>query len=319
MNLIRRFINQNRRSIILAIAIIAFIFIIIPALNTIEGERQKRAYEIEKANRVELTEEEENLPTKSIIGAGNVSLKKTKVNVSLIENFVEKCNNKDVEGAYNMLTDECKQTLFQTVEDFEKSYYKLIFKTRKLVDMENFISANNRHTYYVKFYDDILSTGNISEANYYNDYVTIDENSENGKLNINSLIYTKKINKTEEINGIKITVIAQEVYKDKEKYQIKIENNTDKTVLIDTRAKSNTLYLVDENGIKYNSNIAEIATIQQKISANYSRTIKFSFGKIYSVQSISKGIVFSDIVPNYEKYKQDRANTNERVQVAIEI
>ena len=82
MNFIIRFINQNRRGIILVIAIIAFIFIIIPTMNTIEGQRQKRAYEIEEANRVVLTEEEQNLPTKSIIGGGSVSLQKTKENAT---------------------------------------------------------------------------------------------------------------------------------------------------------------------------------------------------------------------------------------------
>ena len=318
MNFIRRFINQNRRGIIIVVAIIAFVFIIIPVANDIEGERQKRQYEKEKANKVELTEDEQNLPTKSIIGASSVSLQKTKANVKLIEQFVEKCNNKDVAGAYNMLTDECKKTLFQTVEDFERSYYKMIFSTRKLVDMENFICVNNRYTYYAKFYDDILATGNLKKANYYNDYITIDDNSQNGKISINSLICKKEINKTKETDGIKITILTQEIYKGKEKYEIKIENNTDKTILIDTRAKSNTLYLIDENSVKYGSNIAEIASIQQRIPANYSRTFKFGFNKIYSVQSQSKRIAFTDIVPDYEKYREDKSYNN-RVQISIEI
>ena len=37
-----------------------------------------------------------------------------------------------------------------------------------------------------------------------------------GKLNINSFICKKEINKQAESNGIKITVLSQEVYKDNE-------------------------------------------------------------------------------------------------------
>lgn len=319
MNLIIRFINQNRRGIIIAIAVIAFVFIVIPTLNKIEGERQKEQYEKEQANKVVLTEEEQNLPTQSEIGAGKVSIQKTKQNISIIEEFVEKCNNKDIEGAYNMLTDDCKQTLYKTKEAFERDYYKTIFSTRRLTDMENFISVDNRYTYYVKFYDDILSTGKIQKANYYNDYITIDENSKNGKLNLNSLIYKQEINKTETVDGVKITILTQEVYKDNEKYQIKIENTTDKTILIDTRAKSNTLCLVADNGVKYNSNIAEIVVEERRVPANNSKTYKISFNKMYSTQATSKAIVFSDIVPDYEKYKKDTKNSDERLQVSIKM
>ena len=319
MNRIMRFYNQNRGIIIIIIAIIAFIFIIIPSLNKLEGERQKKQYEIEQANKVVLTEEEQNVPTESIIGAGNVTLQKTKQNLSIVEQFVEKCNNKDIEGAYNMLTDECKQTLYKTKESFENSYYKTIFSIRKLVDMENFICVDNRYTYYVKFYDDILSTGSTQKANYYNDYITIDDNSQNGKLNLNSLIYKKEINKTKEVDGVKITILTQEVYKDNERYQIKVENTTDKTILIDTRAKSDSLCLVADNGVKYYSNIAEIPVAQRRITANSSKTYKITYNKMYSTLATSKAIAFLDIVPNYEKYTQDKTNTDERVQIIIQM
>lgn len=319
MNIIKfiiGFCDKNRKLIIMIIAIIVFLFVIIPMLNKFEGERQKRQYEKEQANKAVLTEAEKNLPTESIIGAGSVSMPITKHNFNIVKQFVEKCNNKDIQGAYDMLTDGCKKALYQTKEEFERGYYNMTFSIGKLVDMEYFISTNNLHTYYVKFYDDILSTGKIRNANYYNDYITIDEN---GKLSINSLIYRQEMNKTKEVNGVKITILAQEVYKDYEKYEIKIDNTTPNTILIDTREKSNSLCLVADNAIKYNSNIAEIAAEDRIIESNNSRTYKITFYKMFSTQAISKAIMFTDIVPNYQIYIKNPKSTNRRIQISIVI
>lgn len=177
MNMIRSFIEQNRRGIILGIAIIVFIFVIIPGINkTVKNQEQKQ---IEKEqNAPKLTEDEKNLPTESILyGENTVSLNTTKQNVKIIEQFIEKCNNHDIEGAYNMLTDDCKETLFTSVEGFEQSYYKLIFSEKRIGDMKNYISRNKRTTYLVTFYEDVLSSGKTENTHYYQDYITVDNNS----------------------------------------------------------------------------------------------------------------------------------------------
>lgn len=181
MNFIRRFINQNRRGIIMAIAVIAFIFIVIPTLNEIAKQREENERKIANETKVELTEDEKNLPTESLLGISSVSVQKTKQNVKLIEEFVEKCNNKDITGAYNMLTNECKEALFQNEEDFKIGYYNLVFSEKRIIDMKQFLSKNNRYTYEVKFYENILSKGKSTGADFYQDYITIDENSSTRK------------------------------------------------------------------------------------------------------------------------------------------
>ena len=182
MNKIRSFINQNRRGIILAIAIIVFIFIVIPGANNVVKKQEERKIEAEQ-NAPKLTEDEKKLPTESILdGEESVSLTKTKQNVKIIEDFIEKCNNHDIEGAYNMLTDDCKELLFTNVESFEQSYYKLIFSTKRIGDMQNYISRNNRVTYLVTFHEDVLSSGKTEDTHYYQDYITIDNNSDARKI-----------------------------------------------------------------------------------------------------------------------------------------
>ena len=201
MNNIIRFWNQNRKSIIIGVVAIVFLLIIIQVLDEMARIEKEKGQNV-----IILTEEEKKLPTQSIIGGESVSIETTKSNVEIVEEFIEKCNNKDVEGAYSMLTDECKEVLYKTKENFKKGYLDVIFKNNRIVNIENFISNNNRYTYRVDLYEDILSTGNAQSKDSYIDYITIDEKSKNGKLNINSFIYKQDINKYSEKDGIKITI-----------------------------------------------------------------------------------------------------------------
>ena len=182
MNKIRSFIEQNRRGITLGITIIVFVFIVIPGINQTVKNQEQKQIEKEK-NATKLTEDEKNMPTESILyGEKSVPLSTTKQNVKIIEEFIEKCNNHDIEGAYNMLTDDCKETLFTSAEGFEQSYYKLIFSERRIGNMENYISRNNRTTYLVTFYEDVLSSGKTEDTHYYQDYITVDNNSESRQV-----------------------------------------------------------------------------------------------------------------------------------------
>ena len=126
------------------------------------------------------------------------------------------------------------------------------------------------------------------------------------------------MNSSIEVNGIKITVIAREVYKDNEKYQIKISNKTDKTILIDTGNKANGITLT-ANGMEYNSNVRELASFLRTVNAGFTRTITLKFNKIYSVKADPQGITFTDIVPDYEKYQQKSNEAKERIKISVSL
>lgn len=313
MNYIVRFWNQNRKKIIIGIGVIVFLVIIVQILNQIAKEQK----ELAKQN-IQTEEKEEDLPTQSIIGGESVSEEETKINVDIIETFIQKCNSADITGAYNMLTNECKEVVFPTEESFKSGYYDIIFATKKIANIENFLSTDNRYTYQVNLYNDILATGKLDETDQtpYQDYITIDQD---GKLNINSFIYKKEINLESEKNGIKLIVESQEIYKDNEKYKIKIENNTDKRILIDTRSKSKSVYLVGSNNVVYESFISELSSILYEIPANFYRNYTIKFNKIYSSEVETVAIVFSDIVPDYEKYMQNKNEMLERIQLSVNI
>ena len=316
MNYIIRFWNQNRRKIILGTGVVVFLIIIIQVLNQMAREQKQAA----KQNAQQINQIED-LPTESIIGGESVSEEDTKVNVELIETFIEKCNNADITGAYEMLTQDCKEVLFPTEEDFKNGYYDILFATKKIVNIENFLSDDGRYTYQVELYEDILSTGNAGEANQvpYQDYITIEQNSQNGSLNINNFIYKKEINAESEVNGIKLIVMSQEVYKDNERYQIRIENNTSKRILIDTGNSYKGVYILGSNNVTYESFLSELSSILYEIPANFYRDYTIKFNKIYSAGVETRRVVFSDIVSDYEKYIQNPDAITERIQLSVSI
>ncbi len=311
MNKIVRIWNQNRKLIIAAIIAIALLIIVIQVLNQFAKENKTNN---QKENTIE------GLPTKSIIGGQTVSNEITQNNVEEIENFIKKCNSGDIEGAYNMLTDDCKDVVFANkLENFKVGYYDIIFSSKRTGDIENFISSNKRYTYRVKFYTDMLSTGSTKDMESYQDYITIDENKTEGKLSLNSLLYRKNINKETELNGIKVIVVSQQIYKDYEKYEVKFENTTNNRILIDTRTQTKSVYILGSNGVSYGSNISEISSSLCEIPANFYRTYTITFNKTYSAGVQTEGIAFTDIVPDYEKYKQNTKDYSQRLRISVSM
>lgn len=311
MNKIIRMWNQNRKKIIIIALGVVFIFAIIQVLNQVaKEENQKKAN-----NNVFSVQNYQKLPTTSSRTGEVVSEEKTKANVNIIENFVQACNNEDIKKAYDLLTDECKNTLFPTEQEFIDNYYNLIFKTKKTIDIENYKNSSKTNTYIVTFYEDSISTGNVSSSQNYGDYITVDKDTQ--KLNINSLITAKEINKSTEKNGIRITILKQELYKDYEIYEIKAENYTDKTVLLDTMSSSRKIYIMDNSKIKNTVAINEIADSLLQITSYGAKTMSMKFYKSYDSNSITKKVIFTDIVEDNAKYEQE--NTTDRLKIEVEI
>jgi len=103
---------------------------------------------------------------------------------------------------------------------------------------------------------------------------------------------------------VRINVISRKIYIDYEEYEIKITNNTQKTILMDGYRKNNSMYLQDSVGGKktaYTNEIPERLLIINPL-LSITRTIKFN--KSYTEKISSKGITFEDIILDYDEYKK---------------
>lgn len=310
MNRLIRIWNQNRGKIIITALVVVFFFIIIRALNGVA----KKSLEQKNSSTNTAWVEEEEIPNKSILTGEKVNTETTKTNVSVIEEFVNSCNENNIEKAYDLLTDDCKETLFKTKQKFIENYYNLIFTETRTTKIENYKNSSKGNTYKVTFYADVLGTGSVSNKNYYQDYITVEK--ESNKLNINSLIRISEINKKIEQNGITLQVVKQAIYIDYEIYTIKVQNNTDKEICMDTRKSSKSIYAIGSDNVKYTAFANEIASNLYEITAYGSKTYNLKFNKKYNPSIRTKKITFIDIVEDYEKYRKE--NIEEKLKLEVE-
>lgn len=197
-----RYFNQNRTKILLIVFIIVFLIIFVRVLNNII----KRNLQEENNNISNIQiDKDTSIPDEVIISGEEISEEKAIEDKQIIEGFVQACNNKDYSKAYNMLTDDCKNIVFNgTMDSFVRNYCDLIFKTSKTYKLEGWLNKTDGMTYKMTYLEDnILATGGISDGLNYTDYITITKENGENKLSIYSFINSYNTEK------LKVKIILQ--------------------------------------------------------------------------------------------------------------
>ena len=191
--------------------------------------------------------------------------------IEVIDDFVQYCNENNLQSAYDLLTNDCKEEMYPTLEIFQESYYNQIFNNEtKNISVENWIN----NIYKVKINEDFLSTGTYSKENTIQDYITVVQENDEYKLNINSFIGTKEINKSKESNGIQIEVLEEKQYMDYQVFKMRIKNNSENNICLDDGKDIKAMYIEDDNGLKYSENTHEIAESILEFSPKETREIE---------------------------------------------
>ena len=253
-NLIR-FYNQNRKKIFKIILIIVLIIGGIQLFNYFAKQSNNSKYEQKNVinnntNSVinDKNESQELISNKSLISGGTVDSTKLKKDIEVINEFVEYCNKKDFYSAYNLLTEDCKEVMFPSIQDFYDIYYLNIFgNENRLHTIENWTG----NTYQIRYTEDILSSGNLNGNETKQDYITVIKNKDEKKLNINNYVGRNKSNKETNYKNIKVNITTIDTYMDYEIYNLSVQNNTKNTILLDTGNDVNSVYLLDSKNMKY--------------------------------------------------------------------
>ena len=289
-----RYYNQNRKKIWKIILIIFSAFLLLQIVNyfyKIKDEEQKLIpkNQTSETNTTTITE------NKSVVTGKKVQKDTLQTAVTIIDTFIEYCNNHELEKAYDLLTKECKTHIFKSQEMFEKAYYDNVFEGKaKKCTVENW----EENIYKVRIADDMLSTGKNNNGYAKEDYITVKKEEDEYKLNINSYIGYKQINETTNKDNIKMEVIEKNIYMQNEEYTIKITNNTESRILLDTRTQGKSLYLQDKNGNKYPYYANELTDPMLTIEESQTKEIKIKFYSTYREDKNIQNIVFSDIILN---------------------
>lgn len=295
-----RYYNQNKKSIWIAIIAIIILIIAIQTINNIVKNRQENKENIIKINE---SEYRNNLNINVLLTEEDV-----KEDVTLIiDQFIRYCNAGKIEEAYALLSEDCKQEMFPTLQYFKQNYVDIYFFETKLYSKEKY----RNQTYKIKLYNDIISTGKVEDT--IEDYYTIQKENNIIKLNISNYIGKKTLNKNNRDNDLRIVVLNKRIYKDYEKYEIEIENLTYKTILLDTKSSTKTMYLVGKNNVQYYSLSHEVLTENLVVKPKATIKVFIKYTKEYNSNQTVYKLCFSDIVTDYDLYKINKNNVNKKV------
>lgn len=298
MHKLRRFLNQNKNQIIKTIAIIVFIFIIIQLLNYLVKRNNKKELANIEQNTTTVTNNEENkglVSEQSAVTGKSISKEQLNSATTVINEFISFCNKQDLENAYNLLTDECKQQMYSSLETFKNAYYNNVFNgEKKICSIENWVGD----TYKVNINEDLLATGKDNNGYSKQDYITAKKEDGEYKLNVNNYIGYSQINKTTTNNNISMQVLGKNTYKEYEEYTIKVTNNMESTIQLDDINSTKTLYLEDSKGSKYSYYNHELTKPMLTIEAGNTKEVTIKFYSSYVSTKDIKYIVFSNILTN---------------------
>lgn len=311
-----RFYNQNKKKVLRTILIIVFIIIVIQLLNQFyKNKNVKRGIQyIDVSNNVI---NQELISDKSAISGQKVSSNKLKDDTDIINQFVEYCNEKNIEGAYNLLSKECKENMFPSIEDFNNIYYLKLFDCYKTHTIQNWTS----NIYLVKFTGNIATTGDLSNNQTNQDYITIVEENKNKKLNINGFIKRQKIDKEIEKEKISVKVEKVDVYMDFCIYTFDVKNNSYRTILLDDLTNINSMYIQDSNSVNYSAYTHEITQERLNLGVSQEKKIDIKYYSKYSSSKDIKKIFFSNVINDYERYGslKDKNKYGKYLTIGIEL
>ena len=206
---------------------------------------------------------------------------------------MKSCIEGKVEEAYELLTDECKEKNFLTLEKFQTNYYQKNFNSPKTYSVQNW----NGNTYKVMIIDDALVTGKVSSETYIQDYITISD-SNNEKININGYIGRKTKDKITTTNELEITYIKKETYMEYEEYTIKVKNLTNKEIILDQEKSTKNIYLLDNNNVKQYANTGEINYSNLLLVPGATKEYTFKFSNSYSKTRVMEFLIFENVITN---------------------
>ncbi len=312
-----RWYNQNRIQVLIVIAVAIICFVILQIVNSLVAENNAKQRNILSSQNTYVDKTTNPSPTNtSILTGEKIKDSQDTINKDLIEQFVEYCNNDQIQEAYDMLSDECKELLYPNINVFNQAYIKSIFYIDRMYSLQNWYIGTDIYTYYIKYTEDVLATGNVNSSENKGDYITIVNQDDKYYLNISSFIARQKENKTMSNNNVAITVNWIDMYMDYTTFNIKVKNNTEKTICLDTKEDTSSTYIYDYNQVKYTSFLNENPIEQLVIKKQQTSNLNIKFNKLYNQSRILKGISFQDIVLNYDEYM---AKTEEKEKISINI
>ena len=162
---------------------------------------------------------------------------------STIETFVQRCNNKEYEAAYNMLSDDCKAEVYPTLSSFQE-FVDAKFKEKRAYSIQNYSNVGKQYIYDVNLMEDLMATG-LTGTEYYFDEekFVFTEDDDSLKLAIDGFVRKTDLNVFAEDENLKINIDSKNVFYDHETYKVTLTNRSEHPIVIADGSSNNEVVL----------------------------------------------------------------------------
>ena len=206
-------------------------------------------------NPVELNRQEEikNSYDTPIFEGAQLSDEQNKQNTNLIANFIKYGNEKNYQAMYDLLFEDYKSLKMNSIDDV-KEYIDDIFDAQKGYSYQHIVNSKDTYIYEIKVFDDLMISGSNSYSTGTQRKIYCVINNVNGelKLSLDGFVSKEELNLSLQNEYMKYTILSKEVYYDKVKFNVEIENLTDNRIL--------TIYSNDIEYLVYNQNTEKITS-----------------------------------------------------------
>lgn len=208
-----------------------------------------------------------------------------------IEQFIQLCNNGNVSGAYGMLSDDCKDKLYNSEQLFHQSYFSKIFSMKRNYSEIDYSlkTSDNITIYKVKLVGDIMASAGEDENAYITDYFSI---TDDGKLQVANFLLSKKLNKMFKNESMIVKIEEETKFVNRVTYKIEIKNLTKGNIIVTNNTENKNIIMSDEKNKEYFSE----QEINEIIRPNESKELTITFKKEYSTLANTNEISIKNIL-----------------------
>lgn len=279
---VRQFYRRNKKKIYIILIVLALIIGINSYLGYLKQiEPPTVSYE----------------PHNPVISGDEVKDKKTQNTIeSKISEYMDYCNNKDYENAYNCISNDCKKYKFNNKINNFKKYVDYIFNGDKIYSIQDYSNTGNIYIYQVTISEDILATGmnNENSEEVYEEKIVIIKNGDESSLAVAGYIGKEDKDVIAEDEYMKIKINQKETTYDTVTYTIEVSNKTNNYIVLANDKVQNEFYLsLNGDYRKFIEN--DFVDDEISISGNSKKTFKLAFNKYFDESKKETELIFNTI------------------------
>lgn len=311
---ISNFIRKNKDKIndlVVKLTIVAIVVLI--ATIVLSFSRNNRQNEKNNENK------EVYKPQETVVKGRDVPEKQYTADTNAINQFLEYCNNKEFEKAYELISTDCKEELYPSLELFKTNYCANIFKEKREYNLQSWVSTNQYTIYKIRYTTNLLATGKYDENNVYQDYITLIKENNNEKIAIGTFILKQELSKETDTQEIQAKVINKNIYVEDEEYELYVKNKTENIIKLDSLKKTDNIKIIGDSGGAYDVYTNKIFSSNITIQPGETKRITLRFKKSIGSDNISKYIQFSEVIRNYTEYMKDEDNYLDLFNLKIQL